>query len=405
MEYEVKQYDPAGSAPLAGVRVIDLSRLVAGNALTHVLADYGAEVVKVERPGLGDDLRNWTVDGISAYWKVYGRNKKSVTLNMRSEQGRALLLQLVETAQLLVENFLPGTLEDWGLGPEVLLKRNPKLVVVRISGFGQDGPDRHKPGYGTLVEARSGFAALNGFPDRPPLLPPLALADMVAGLYGVGAALIALRNVEVSGGRGQVIDLPLFDPLFSIIGPEPAVHQITGKPTPRQGNRASHTAPRNIYRCSDGNYVALSASMQSMAERLFRAIGRADMIDDPRFATNTARVENNEALDRIVGDFMAARTQAENLAFFEEAGVTVGPVNDATRLRHDAMVNAREVLVRYADPEMGELPMHNVAARLSETPGSIRSPAPALGQHNAEVFGALGVDEAGLRRLQDEGVI
>jgi len=203
------------AAPLDGVRILDLSRLVAGNALTHVLADFGAEVVKVERPGQGDDLRNWRVEGVSIHWKVYARNKKSITVNMRSERGRAILLDLVKTSQMLVENFLPGTLEQWELGPEVLHAANPKLVIVRISGWGQSGPDRSVPGFGSLVEARSGFAAMNGFADRPPVLPPLALADMVAGLYGAVAALVALRHCEVDQGKGQVVDLPLFDPLVN----------------------------------------------------------------------------------------------------------------------------------------------------------------------------------------------
>ncbi|MBT7760616.1 MAG: CoA transferase, partial [Rhodospirillaceae bacterium] len=297
-----RDYRPDAPAPLDGVRVLDLSRLVAGNALTHVLADYGAEVIKVERPGHGDDLRNWRVEGVSIHWKVYARNKKSITLNPRSEAGRELLLRLVEGAQVLVENFLPGTLEKWNLGPDVLAARNPALVMVRISGWGQNGPDRDQPGFGSLVEARSGFAAMNGFPDRPPVLPPLALADMVTGMYGGMATLGALRQCEGRGGKGQVIDLPLFDPMLAILGPQGAEYQLTGQSAARSGSRSTTTAPRNTYRCKDGRFVALSASMQSMAERLFKTMGREDLINDPRFKTNADRVKNNDILDPIVGE-------------------------------------------------------------------------------------------------------
>jgi len=400
-----RDYRPDAPAPLDGVRVLDLSRLVAGNALTHVLADYGAEVIKVERPGHGDDLRHWRVKGVSIHWKVYARNKMSITLNPRDPAGRDLLLRLVEGAQILVENFLPGTLEKWDLGWDVLAARNPGLVMVRISGWGQDGPDRELPGFGSLVEARSGFAAMNGFPDRPPVLPPLALADMVAGMYGGMATLVALREVEVRGGRGQVLDLPLFDPLLSILGPQAAAYQLTGEVAGRTGSRSTITAPRNTYRCKDGRYVALSASMQSMAERLFRTMGREDLIDDPRFRTNGDRVANNDILDPIVGDFMARHDQAELLEIFQAAGVTVGPVHDTAGMLDDKMVREREVMLAFPDDEMGELPMHNIAARLSATPGQIRHPAPELGQHNYEIFGALGLSPADIAALEKEEVI
>lgn len=402
---ELKQFEPGASVPLDGVRILDLSRLVAGNALTHVLADFGADVVKVERADVGDDLRRWQVDGISVYWKVYARNKRSISLNLRHDEGRQLLLQLVERAQVLVENFLPGTLEKWGLGPEILWEHNPKLILVRVSGWGQTGPDREKPGFGSLVEARSGFAAMNGFADRPPVLPPLALADMIAGLYGGVATMIALRNVEVSGGRGQVIDLPLFDPLLSVLGPQAAIHQLTGENPPRTGSQSTTTAPRNTYRCKDGRYVALSASMQSMAERLFHAIGRPDLVDDPRYRTNTDRLAHNDELDAIIGAFMAERTQAECVAHFAEAGVTVGPVLDIGQIPDDPMVRERGIIANYPDDEMGRIAMHSVAAHLSETPGRMRRPAPGLGEHNAEIFGEIGLTVTDLDRLKQEGVI
>ena len=399
------QYHPAARGPLDGVRVLDLSRLVAGNIVSHLLADFGADVIKVEAPGRGDDLRAWKVNGVSSYWKVYARNKKSITLDYRQARGRDLLLRLVRDARILIENFVPGKLENMGLGPQVLLKANPRLTIVRVSGWGQTGPFADKPGFGTLVEAMSGFAAMNGFPDRPPLLPPLALADMVCGIYGASAAMIALRQVEVCGGAGQVIDLSLFDSIHSILGPEAANYQLSGVPTLRNGSRASNTAPRNVYECSDGKFVALSASMQSMAERLFHAMGRPDLIDDPRFRSNTDRVRNVDAIDVIVADFMGARTQAENLQLFGASGVTVGPVCDTADLDAHPFVQGRDVLLRLPDADMGTLPMHNVVARLSGTPGAMRMPAPALGEHNAEIFGAINIDALALAALASEGIV
>ena len=393
------------AAPLDGVRILDLSRLVAGNALTHVLADFGAEVIKVERPGQGDDLRNWRVEGVSVHWKVYARNKKSITVNMRSDRGRAILLDLVKTAQMLVENFLPGTLEQWELGPEVLLAVNPKLVIVRISGWGQSGPDRSVPGFGSLVEARSGFAAMNGFADRPPVLPPLALADMVAGLYGAVAALVALRHCEVDQGKGQVVDLPLFDPLLSILGPQAALYELTGELPERLGSRSNLTAPRNSYCCRDGKFVALSASMQSMYERLMRTIGRPELIEDNRFLTNSDRVRNNDQLDRVVAQFIESHDQCDVLNIFRDAGVTVGPVHDTLGMLSDPLVKENKVMVRLPDEDIDSVVMHNVAARLSETPGLIRSPAPTLGEHNNEILGEIGIDETELSTLGEQGVI
>ena len=393
------------AAPLDGVRILDLSRLVAGNALTHVLADFGAEVVKVERPGQGDDLRNWRVEGVSIHWKVYARNKKSITVNMRSDRGRTILLDLVKTSQMLVENFLPGTLEQWQLGPEVLHAANPKLVIVRISGWGQSGPDRSVPGFGSLVEARSGFAAMNGFADRPPVLPPLALADMVAGLYGAVAALVALRHCEVDQGKGQVVDLPLFDPLLSILGPQAALYELTGELPERLGSRSNLTAPRNSYCCRDGQFVALSASMQSMYERLMRTIGRPELIEDNRFLTNADRVQNNDQLDRVVAQFIESHDQYDVLQIFRDAGVTVGPVHDTLGMLNDPLVKENKVMVRLPDEEIDSVVMHNVAARLSETPGLIRSPAPTLGEHNSEILGDIGIDETELSTLGEQGVI
>jgi crotonobetainyl-CoA:carnitine CoA-transferase CaiB-like acyl-CoA transferase len=401
----MRPFRPDAKVPLEGVRVLDLSRLVAGNMLSLQLADFGAEVIKIEDPRKGDPLRDWRVKGVSVHWKVYARNKKSVTLNLRDAQGLALLRKLAATANVFIENFRPGTLEEMGIGPDVLHAVNPKLIIVRVSGFGQDGPYRDKPGFGSLVEGMSGFAAKNGFADRPPVLPPLALADMVAGLYGSNAVLIALREIEQRGGNGQVIDLPLLDPIFSVLGPEAAIYRLTGRIEPRVGSRSNNTAPRNVYETRDGRFIAISASIQTMAERLFRAIGRADMADDPRFRTNADRVRNIDECERPLAEFIKARTLAEGLAAFEAAEVTAAPVYDIDQFIADPHVRAREIVTELPDDEMGTVPMHAVVPRLSGTPGEIRTAAPALGQHNDEILGGLGLDAAAVADLRKRKVI
>jgi len=385
-----RSYTPGAKGALDGLRVLDLSRLVAGNTLTQLLGDFGAEVVKVEPPA-GDTLRAWQTKGVATDWKLYGRNKKSLCLDLRKAEARDLLLRLVPTAAIFVESFRPGTLEAMDLPPEKLLAANPKLVIVRVSGWGQDGPYRRRPGFGTLIEGLSGFAAMNGFADREPVLPPMYLADTIAGLNGAAATLIALRAAEQSG-RGQEIDLPLLDPLFATLGPQAANYRLTGKVKARTGSRSTNSGPRNAYRCKDGKYVGLSASTQKMAERVLRSIGRPELIEDPRYRTNAERVKHAEELDAIIGAFVAARTQAENVAFFEQAEVTIGPIYDIAQILEDPHVLERELLADYPDAEMQAFPMHHVVPRLSGTPGSIRSPAPKLGQHNEELLKELGLN-------------
>lgn len=400
-------YQPDAQCPLDGVRVLDLSRLVAGNMSTHVLADHGAEVIKVEPPGKGDPLRDWGADGISVQWKIYARNKKSIVLNLRDAQAKAILLDLVETADVFVENYRTGGLEKMGLAPETLWARNPKLVILRVTGFGQTGPYADRPGFGTLIEGMSGFAMKTGFPDRPPSLPNMALADMVAGLYGAFAVMTALRECETKDGRGQVIDLSLLEPLVSILGGDAALHHVTGKAPMRTGNRSLTASPRNTYRTKDGRWLAISGSMQAMAMRLFRAIGRADMCDDPRYATNAARVANADAVDAVVQDWVGARTLEENLRFFEDAEVTAGPVYDAGQLRQDPHVVGRQALVELpvAEAPGGVMPMHNIIPRLSETPGAIRRAAPTLGQDTDDLLAELGLDSDRISSLRAAGVV
>src|SRR5437016_12255365 len=405
MSLAEKSFEPAAACPPAGIRVIDLSRLVAGNAVSSQLADFGAEVLKIEAPGKGDPLRAWQSNGVSVHWKLYARNKKSVALSLRDPRGRDLLLDLAASSEVLIENFRPGTLEKIGLGPKVLHERNPSLVIVRVSGWGQDGPYRDRPGFGTLVESMSGYAARTGFADREPVLPPTALADMVAGLYGAFAVMVALRRVEVEGGEGQVIDLPLLDPLFSFIATEAPIYGLTGEIRPRTGSRSETTSPRNVFRTKDGRYIGISASIQAMSERLFRAIGHPDMIEDPRFRTNSDRVKNAAETEAPIVEFIGARTLEENMTAFAAAEVTAAPVYDIDQFLADPHVVEREIAVDVPDEQTGRLVMHNIIPRLSETPGRLRSPAPKLGEHTAEILGQLGLDRATLGRLAADGAI
>ena len=402
----LKQRDYTGPirGALSGVRVLDLSRLVAGNTLTGALADFGAEVIKVE-PEAGDTLRAWRTKDVQVNWKLYARNKKSLALELRKPEARTLLLKLVDKADMFVESFRPDTLEKMGLGPEVLLARNPRLVIVRISGWGQTGPYRRRPGFGTLVEGISGFASFNGFEDREPVLPPMYMADSYAGLYGAIGAMIALREVEVNGGKGQVIDLPLLDPLFHVLGPQAASYRLTGKVKPRTGSRSTNSGPRNAYRCSDGAYVCLSASTQKMAERVFASIGRPELIEDPRYKTNANRVKNAADLDAIIGAFIARKTQAENVAFFEAAEVTIGPIYDISQILEDPHFIDRAVLADYPDKDMGTFPMHHVVPRLSGTPGQIGTPAPKLGEHNRALLAEVGVDDEAYAKLLADAAV
>src|SRR5262245_44827741 len=379
------RFDPNARGPLHGVRVLDLSRLVAGNMVSLQLGDFGADVIKVEPPS-GDPLRDWKDGGKSLHWKTYARNKRSIVLDLRQDAAKDALLRLVKSADVFIENYRPGTLEEMGLGPQVLHQANPGLIVVRVSGFGQTGPYAELPGFGTLVEAMSGFAARTGFPDREPVLPPLALADMIAGLYGAFATVTALRARDGGTARGQVIDLSLLESIFSVLGPEAAIYAQTGSVKERAGSASNTSSPRNVYRCADGHYVALSGSTQAMAKRVFETIGRGDMIKDPRFATNSERVKHRPLVDEAVGGWFATRTREEALRLMREASVTVGPVYTIADAMSDAHFRGRGIIVDVEDRELGQVPMHNILPRLSDTPGTWRKPAPGLGEHTDAIL-------------------
>ena len=400
-----KRLECHATGPLAGVRVLDLSRVLVGNALTVQLGDFGADVVKVEQPGDGDALRALSDADVPVYWKVLCRNKKSIVVDLKQAEGVALLRRLAGQAQILVENFKPGTLEQFGLGPDELHALNPKLVIVRVSGWGATGPYRDKLGFGTLIEAFSGFAAKSGFPDGPPLLPNLGLADLVCGLNGAIAALIALREAEKPGGQGQVVDLGILDAMAALLAPDAGAYASKGEVPERVGNRGAVVAPRNLYRTADMQYLALSCSTQSMMVKLAHAMGRPELMADPRFRTNVDRVQNVEALDALVSAFIANRTLAENLAMFDSFEITAGPVNDISQFMQDPHVIEREILVDVEDPDVGWLPMPRPAARLSSTPASIRLAAPRHGEHTREVLTGIGCSSEQIQDLLHRGVV
>ena len=396
-----KSYAGEGAAgPLAGVRVLDLTRLVSGAQFGLVLADLGADVVKVERPGIGDSFRQTTTDGYDAYWRAYARNKRSVTLNLAAPEGRELLLRLAETADLLAENFTPGVLARLCGGPDALLERNAKLVVVRITGWGQTGPRASRPGFGTLAEAFSGFTFLNGAPDGPPVQAPLSLADTVAGTYAAAAALAALWEVRVNGGAGQVVDVSLYEPLFSIMGADATAYAARGRRR-RRGEGAGVSSVRGAFQTRDGHWIAISAATDETARRFFAAVDREDLLEDPRFATAEARLANREALTGVLAEEFARHTRDEILALAERHRLTIGPVYDILDALADEHYRARETVVEMEDGVV----LQNVVPRLSRTPGALRFPAPALGQHNEEVYRELGIGADELARLREQGVI
>jgi len=397
-------FDARAEGPLGGVRALDLSRLVAGNMLSLQLADFGADVIKVEPPS-GDPLRDWRDGDRQLHWKTYARNKRSVVLNLRQPAARDALVRLVATADVFIENYRPGTLEEMQLSPDILLRANPDLIIVRISGFGQTGPYASLPGFGTLVEAMSGFAARTGFPDREPVLPPFALADMVAGLYGAFATMTALRARDHHKARGQVIDVSLLEAIFSVLGPEASIYQLTGKLKERAGSGSNTSSPRNVYRCRDGSYVAMSASTETMARRVFQAIGRPDMIEDPRFRSNSDRLKHRALVDEAVGAWFATRAREDALRLMRDANVTVGPVYSIADAMLDPHFREREIIVAVEDGELGRVPMHNIVPRLSETPGVWQRPAPLLGEQTDIILAEVGFTPEMIAQLRKDGAV
>ena len=397
-------FTPTSHGPLAGVKVVDLSRLVAGNMASLQLADSGADVVKIEPLPAGDPLRAWQQDGIQTFWSVYCRNKKSLALDFRHDQSITILTRLIDQADILIESFRPGTLESMGLAPAILHQRNPGLIILRVSGFGQSGPYSHRPGFGTLVEAMSGFASRTGEAGGGPLLPPVALADMISGLYGSNGILMALRGREQTG-LGQVIDLALLDSMVSAIGPDAFDYAVTGAIKQRVGNGSNTASPRNIYKTADQHFIAISASIQSTAKRLFAAVGAADMIDDPRFATNAARVEHQADIDAVIGGWIAARSRKEVLAIFDAEGITAAPVNDIADNAADPHFIERGIYISAEDAAGDAVPMHQPLPLMENNLDRLRFPAPRLGQHSRTLLAEAGFQHDEIDQLIEQDVI
>lgn len=387
---------------LKGLRVIDLSRLVAGNMTSLQLADFGADVVKVEPLPAGDPLRAWKREGVSTFWKAYARNKRSIGLDFRADGAIDLLKKLIATADVMIEGFRPGTIEKMGLAPETLLKINPRLIILRVSGFGQTGSYSPRPGFGTLVEGMSGFAHRNGERGGDPLLPPLALADMISGLYGSNAIMMALHT-RYGTGKGQVIDLSLLDSITSILGPEALDYDLTAAPKPRVGNGSNISCPRNVYVTSDGAFIAISASIQRMAERLFTVIGREDMNEDPRFDSNETRLLHRDEVDSIVGAWIKSKTREEVLSCFKKEGITAAPLYNIEDIAEDEHFIDREIYINIPDEELGHVAVHSPLPRLSDTPASIRSAAPELGENTKAVLADYGFSAAEIADIIDSG--
>ncbi|MFF8396204.1 CaiB/BaiF CoA transferase family protein [Streptomyces sp. NPDC016172] len=394
------------TAPLTGLRVLDLATLFAGPMAATLLGDFGAEVVKIEHPTKPDPSRGHgpSKDGVGLWWKMLGRNKRTMALDLSKPGGRATLLRLAAGTDVIIENFRPGTLEKWDLGWPELSAVNPRLVLARVTGFGQFGPYAHRPGFGTLAEAMSGFAAITGEPDAPPTLPPFGLADSIAGLTTAYAVMTALAARDRTGA-GQVVDMALIEPILAALGPQPLWYDQLGHVQPRTGNRSPNNAPRGVYRTADGTWVAVSTSAQSVAERVMHLVGRPELIDEPWFATGADRARHADVLDEAVGGWIAARTRTDVMAAFEKAEAAVAPVQDVRDVMQDPQYQALDTITTVDDPELGPLRMQNVLFRLSATPGAIRWAGRPHGADTEEVLTELGLSPDDLTALRAEGAL
>ncbi len=392
--------------PLEGVRVLDAATLFAGPLAAMLLGDYGADVIKIEHPK-GDPVRGHghSKDGVPLWWKMISRNKRAITLNFSNPEGQKILLDLVERADVLIENFRPGTLERWNLGWDQLCARNPGLVLLRTTGFGQFGPYASRPGFGTLAEAMSGFAHITGEPSGPPTLPPFGLADGIAGITGAFAVMTALYARDRNNGEGQVIDLSIFEPILTVLGNQPIVYDQLGIIQQRNGNRSVNNAPRNAYRTKEGRWIAISTSAQSVAERVMRLVGHPEVIEEPWFKSGAERAQHTDLLDKMVADWIAERRFDEVMHAFTQAEAAVAPIYDVSDVMKDSQILALQSILAVPDEQLGQVKMQNVLFRLSETPGAIRWTGRKLGQDNAAIYGELGLIPEQLDNLKSRGVI
>jgi len=399
---------PSHNKPLEGLKVIDAGNLVAGPFVAALMADFGADVIKIEHPKLGDGQR-WLEpikDGVPLWWKVIARNKKCITLDLSKPDGAEIFKDLARRADLVVENYRPGTLERWGIGYEQLSAVNPRLILLRISGYGQTGPYRARPGFGRVAEAIGGLANLIGESDGPPMTPGIPLGDFISGLFGAFSVMVALNHRDVRGGAGQVIDLALYEAIFRLLEFDAIQYDQLGTVHKRVGNRVTHVAPSSTFKTHDGHYVTLAASTQSVWLRLCRAMGRDDLTANPKFVDNSARLKHSEEINGIIGDWIAGRTRQEVEEAFDKNEVAYSCIYDVSDMFDDLHFLAREVLVRVKDGELGDAIVQNVVPKFSKTPGSIEFLGPEMGAHNDEIYRSeLGYSEEKIRRLHEAGVI
>jgi succinyl-CoA--D-citramalate CoA-transferase len=398
-----------GSRPLEGVRVVEMGSLLAGPFCGQLLADFGAEVIKIEPPGKGDPMRVWgrhRKEGRTLWSPIIARNKKSVTLNLREEQGQELARRLIASADVVVENFRPGTLERWGLGYEDASETNPGLIMVRVSGYGQTGPYRDQAGFGSIGEAMGGIRHVTGFPDRPPPRVGISLGDSLAATFGALGAVTALYNREANGGRGQVVDVAIYEAVLALMESTIPEYALAGHVRGRTGAILPFVAPSNTYPTREGDYVVIGANADTVFGRFSRAVGRPEWAESEKFATHHARGENQEELDDMISEWTGQRTVEEVLEVMKEAGVPAGKLFTAEDMLSDEQYAARGSVVEVEDPDIGPFPMQNVVPRLSETPGEVRWTGPKLGQHNDEIYGGvLGMGEEDLTTMRERGII
>ncbi len=396
-----------GSGPVADLRVIEMGQLLAGPFCGQLLADFGAEVIKVEAPGIGDPMREWgqKSDGVGLWWPVVGRNKKSVEIDLRQAEGQALVRRMVAESDILLENFRPGTMEKWGLGFDALSAINPRLIMIRVSGFGQTGPYAHKAGYGSVGEAMGGMRYVVGDPSTPPSRSGISIGDTLAATFACLGGMMALHARERTG-RGQVVDSAIYEAVLAVMESLVTEYDKVGYIRERTGAILPRIAPSNVYPTKDGIYVIIAGNMDSVFKRLAEVMGQPELASDPRYATHTARGQNQAELDALIADWTITLGREELGRVLDEAGVPRGDIYRAPEMLEDAHFKARQTIVDVLHPRLGTLKMQNVAPRLSDTPGRVATPGPALGQHNAEIFrDLLGLDTAKLEALAAAGVI
>jgi len=393
--------------PLQGIKVIELGTLIAGPFCARMLAEFGAEVIKIEPPEGGDPLRKWRKlhQGTSLWWYAQARNKKSVTLNLRQPEEQEIVRQLAKDADIVIENFRPGAMENWGLGWEPLSKINPRLVMVRLSGFGQTGPYRDRPGFGAIGESMGGMRYVTGYPDRPPVRVGVSIGDSIAALHGVIGALMALHHRNLNGGRGQVVDVALYEAVFNMMESVLPEYDMFGFVRERSGASLPGIVPSNTYVTRDNKYVVIGANADAIFKRMMNAIGRPDLANDPALAHNDGRVARTDEIEKVIGDWVAANDLDHVLAVLEKAEVPSGKIFDIADIVHDAHYQAREMIRSHRLKDGKSVKLPGIVPKLSESPGDTRWVGPDLGEHTAEVLSRLGYDEAQQKELKKRGVI